>query len=140
MSVEEENKARINRIIEEAVNQRNLATVDEIVAPNYVYHDRSKEFIGPEGYKEMLSIWHTAFPDLHVTITDMVAEGDKVAVFSSSQGTQRGDLFGTPPTHMQVNVSEVDLVRFENGKQVEGWPLMDRLALWQQLGTSPPNQ
>jgi len=116
VSIEEENKACVHRIIEEAVNQRNLATVDEIVAPNYVYHDRSKEFIGPEGYKEMLSIWHAAFPDLHVTITDMVTEGDKVAVFSSSQGTQRGDLFGTPPTHLQVNVAGVDLVRFENGK------------------------
>ena len=58
MSVEE-NKARVHRIIEEAINQRNLAIVDEIVAPNYVYHDRSKEFIGPEGYKEMLSIWQT---------------------------------------------------------------------------------
>jgi len=138
MSVEE-NKACVHRIIEEAINQRILTTVDEIMAPNYVYHDRSKEFIGPEGYKEMLSKWQTAFPDLHVTITDMIAEGDKVAVFFSYRGTQRGDLLGTPPTHMQINVAEVDLVRFEGGKQVEDYPLMDRLALWQQLGISPPS-
>lgn len=74
----EENKAVLRRH-EEAFNNGDLAVADETIAPNYVYHGSGgQEFKGPEGFKQIITMMHTAFPDLHFTIEDMVAEGDKM--------------------------------------------------------------
>jgi len=83
----EENKAVIRRVIEEVWNKGNLAVADEVIANNYVFDAAGQEFKGPEGLKQAVTIYRTAFPDFHITIDDMVAEGDKVASrFTGSDG------------------------------------------------------
>jgi predicted SnoaL-like aldol condensation-catalyzing enzyme len=81
MSVEQ-NKETLRRYhIEELFNKGNLAIADKIISPDYVYHGPGgTEFKGPEGVKQMVAGFRTAFPDVHYMIEDMVAEGDKVAV------------------------------------------------------------
>jgi steroid delta-isomerase-like uncharacterized protein len=133
----EENKAKARRIIEEAVNKGNLAVVDEILAPNYVYHRALGDVKGPEGLKQFFTMLRAAFPDLNATIEDMVAEGDMVAYRFTLTGTFTGEMMGMPPTGKSMAYPEAHFLRFENGKEVEEFPYADSLILYQQLGISP---
>jgi len=135
----EENKAVIHhQHVEELFNKGNLAVADEIIAPDYIYHGPLGEFKGPEGVKQMVKTFRTAFPDVHFTIDDMVAEGDKVAVRYTWTGTFTGDLMGIAPTGKQVTMASAYFYRFADGKEVEATPYADMLSFYQQLGISPP--
>jgi steroid delta-isomerase-like uncharacterized protein len=85
-------------------------------------------------FKQMESEWYDAFPDLHVTIDDMVAEGDKVAFRSTWTGTHKGEFMGVPPTNKKVTVSGIVIDRFAGGKIVEDHGQFDDLDLMRQLG------
>jgi predicted ester cyclase len=93
----EDNKANVRRGYE-ALNQRNLAVFDELLTPEIVFHNASTTIQGLEAYKQFLSMYITAFPDLHFTIEDMIAEGDFVVVRQTTRGTHQGNLMGIPPT------------------------------------------
>jgi len=135
----EENKAIIRRNCEEALNKGDLAVADENIATNYVYHGSGgQEFKGPEGFKQFITMLRTAFPDLHFTIEDMVAEGDKVAHRLTLRGTHKGELMGIAPTGKQVTTTAITISRFVGGKEVEAWSSMDMLGMMQQMGVAPP--
>lgn len=135
MSVEE-NKAIFRRIVEEGFNKGNLAIVDELVATNHVNHTDNVH--GPEEYKQFITMYRTAFPDLHMTIEDQIAEGDKVVNRWTSRGTHKGDLMGIPPTGKQTTVTGMYVARIIGGKIVEEWGNFDALGMMQQLGVVPP--
>ena len=139
MSVEE-NKAIIRRAAEEVWNKGDMSVVPELIAPDYVYHSPFGEFKGPEGCKQFVTMTRNAFPDIHMTIDDMVGEGDKVAVRLSWRGTFKGKFGDLEPTGKQVNMTSAYFYRFAGGKEVEALPYSDSLALYQQLGVSPPGQ
>jgi predicted ester cyclase len=131
------NKAAIRCMIEEG-NKGNLAVVNEIIADNYVYHSNMGEYKGPEGLKQGFTMLRSAFPDMHSTIEDMVAEGDKVAWRSTTSGTHKGDFMGIAPTGKKLTWQGSAIARFAGGKEVEAWGMMDILAIYQQLGITPP--
>ena len=135
----EENKATTHRFFEEVFNRGDLAIVDEIKSSSYVFHDPSlpEPVRGPEGFKHYLMLFRTAFPDLHSTIEDLVAEGEQVTVRFTFTGTQQGTLMGMPPTGKQVRVTAILIARLDNGKFVEGWINYDGLGMLQQLGVIP---
>jgi steroid delta-isomerase-like uncharacterized protein len=135
MSVEE-NKAIFRRIVEEGFNKGNLAIVDELVATNHVNHTDNVH--GPEEYKQFITMYRTAFPDLHMTIEDQIAEGNKVVNRWTSRGTHKGDLMGIPPTGKQTTVMGMYVARIIGGKIVEEWGNFDALGMMQQLGVVPP--
>lgn len=135
----EENKAMLRRNCEEALSKGDLAVADENMATNYVYHGSGgQEFKGPEGFKQLVTMLRTAFPDLHVTIEDMVAEGDKVAHRLTLRGTHKGDFMGMAPTGKQVTTTAITISRFAGGKEVEAWANLDQLGMMQQMGVVPP--
>ena len=135
----EENKAIGSRIIEEVWNKGDLAAVDELVSPNHIYHFPGREDIkGPEGLKQFATMARTAFPDLHITIDDMIAEGDKVACRFTWRGTHKGEMMGIAPTGKQVTVTGIVISHFVGGKEVEVWESTDSLGMFQQLGVVPP--
>jgi len=137
MSVEE-NKALIRRFYEEVFNKKNLAAIDEFYAPNHVDHTLPPGLpVSPEGTKQAIAMTLTALPDLHLTIEDMIAEGDKVVTWFTTHGTQQGAFGGIPPTGKQVAVSTIEITRIADGKIVEDWGLDDRLGMLQQLGLVP---
>jgi predicted ester cyclase len=76
--------------------------VDEVMAPNYVYHNPDMEVKGPEGFKQFITMFRNAFPDLHVAIDDMVAEGDKVAACFTITGTHQGVVNGFYTYEFQI--------------------------------------
>ncbi len=138
MSVEE-NKAIVRRYYEEALNERNLSTLDETLAVNFVHHDPSNpaDIEGLEGIKQRLAEIMNAFPDFHYTIEDMIAEGDKVVVRWTASLTHKGVFEGLPPTGKRAVVQGIYIHRLAGGKMVEDWAIRDTLGLLQQLGVVP---
>ena len=139
----EQNKAASKRVLEEGFNEGNLAVIDEFVDPSAVDHDpsvpeRMRSMRGPEYVKQIVSMYRTAFPDLHITVDDQIAEGDKVCSRWHSDGTHRGELEGLAPTNTRGSITGISIDRFENGKIVESWTEWDNLGLARQLGAAPP--
>ena len=117
----------------------NIGVIDELVTPDYVGHDPSQpeDMRGPEGVKQFVTTYLTAFPDGRITIDEQLAEGDHVASHWTGRGTQQGDLMGIPPTGKQVTVTGITISRVKDGKVVEEWTNWDTLGLLQQLGVVP---
>ncbi|OGO18404.1 MAG: hypothetical protein A2Z15_02170 [Chloroflexi bacterium RBG_16_50_11] len=132
------NKVAVRQIIEEAFNKGNLTVVDGVMAAEYVYHSSSGDAKGPDGFKQMINMFRTAFPDINSTIEDIVAEGDKVATRATLRGTHQGNFMGIAPTGKKINVAASGLIRFAGSKEVEAWGNMDMLSMYQQLGVVPP--
>lgn len=131
----EDNQAIVRRYIAEAVNKGNMAVVDELVAPTYVGHSTvGPEVKGSEALKQRLTMIRTAFPDLQVTVDDIVADGNKVATRTTLRGTQKGEYLGIAPTGKQVTATAIGITHLENGKIKEGWLNSDLL---QQLNPGP---
>ena len=132
----EDNKALVRRFYEEFLNGHDVNQAEELFAPNYVLYFPG----GPmdhERQKQTLTVFRAAFPDLHFTIEDMFAEGDKVATRFTWRGTHQGIFQGIPPTGKQVTVSGIALNRIAEGKLVEDRTELDLLGLMQQLGVIP---
>ena len=137
-----ENKAVLLRFWEEVFNGKNLDLIDELFTTNWVYHGSGGiELKGPEALKNFLGMYFNAFPDMHVTIDDLIAEGDRVVSRVTGYGTHKGDLMGIAPTSKQVTVSVICITRYENNKIAEDWELIDMFGMMQQLGAlSAPGQ
>jgi len=135
----EQNKAGQRRVWEEAFNRGNLAVIDEYFAPEYVFRSPlGMEAKGPESFKQMVTMMRTALPDLHVTIDDMLADGDKVMTRFTFAGTFKGEMMGIAPTGRKINVAGMLISRWADGKEVQAWESLDTLAFYQQLGIKPP--
>ena len=139
MPTEEENKAIFRRYIEEVWNQTNLEVVDEIF-DRYVSHQPDGSVLerGPEDVKRFMGEFRSAFPDLHSTIEDQIAEGDRVVTRWRMRGTHEGEFRGIAPTGKELEVTGIGIFRFSpEGKVVESWDNFDQLGLMQQLGVIP---
>ena len=139
MSIEEENKAVFRRVIDEVFNNKDMSVISELVSPDYVYHGAFGEYKGPEGLREIVSVYHNAFSDIRATIDEMVAEGNTVACRISIQGTFTGEMMGMAPTGKQLNQVEGVFIHFEDGKEVETFPFSDGMTFFQQLGIPFPS-
>ena len=128
MSVEE-NKAIVNRVWHEVLNEGKLDIVNELVDTNYVYHGPGAyEIRGPEGLKQFVQGLRTSFPNLHFTVEDLIAEGDKVASRWTLRGTGK-------ITNKQVALRGIIITRVVGGKCVEDWEIYDRLDIAEQRAT-----
>ena len=133
----EENKAIIRRFLER-VSRGDVGAVDDFVTDGVVYHDAPPGLAsGIEGYRQIIGMFLTAFPDLNLTSEDLVGEGDKVVARLRGRGTHRGDFMGIPPTGKSVDVGAISVMRFENGRIAEEWEQIDMLSMMQQLGVVP---
>jgi steroid delta-isomerase-like uncharacterized protein len=132
----EENKLLMRRHLE-VMNERNLALLDETMAPDYVSHDEGNPMQGREMFKQYISMYLTAFPDLRVTIDEQIAEGDMVATRATFRGTHLGELMGVPPTGRPVNATSLLISRISGGRLTEEWIRFDTMNLMQQLGVLP---
>ncbi len=134
----EENKKIVRRNYEE-LNKGNLAVIDELYADDYVGHIATLPgpVRGREALKQVQGAYFAAFPDLHETPEDLIAEGDKVVIRETYRGTHKGDLQGLAPTGKQASFTSIDIYRIVGGKIVEQWVEWDALGFMQQLGAIP---
>jgi predicted ester cyclase len=133
----EENKQAVRQIFEEGMNNGNLDIFDKYIHERYVNHDLPAPAPGAEGLKQVTGMFKSGFPDMHIELSDVIGEGDRVVSRGSWTGTHKGEFMGIPPTGKHVSVSYMDIWRFENGKGIENWVKMDMLGLMQQLGVVP---
>ena len=136
----EDNKALAHRIYNEAINDGNLDVFDELVAEDAVEHEEFPGMPnrGPAAPKAFFTMFSAAFPDLNMTVNDMIAEGDKVVARATVSGTHEGEFMGMPPTAKSFEVQIIDILEVQNGKVTAHWGVMDRAAMMEQLGLGPP--
>ncbi len=132
------NKASVRRFYDEVFNKKNRAAIGEFIDPDQVDHAALPGTPGGlAGAKQTIAMYLTAFPDLHFTVEDIIAEGDKVVARLTVRGTQQGAFMGIPPTGKKVASTAIDINRIVDDKSVEHWIEMDTLGLLQQLGAVP---
>jgi steroid delta-isomerase-like uncharacterized protein len=131
----EKNVAIVRRWVEE-LDKHNFEIIDEVVSPDiqFYYPGTMMEF---EAYKQYVYSVYEALPDLHHTIEDLFAKGDRVVLRATDSGTHLGEFMGVPPTGNQVTVTAIGIFRLEKGQIVEGWEEVDMLGLMQQMGALP---
>jgi len=135
----EANKEIARRFFEEMWNLRNLDIVEELISADMQGHAPTGEFVGYEGERQTILGTVEAFPDLQITIDDIIAEDNKVALLTSYHGTHTGTLMGQiPPTGAEVAMTGGVLFHFAEGKIVEAWSFADMLGLMQQIGAVTP--
>lgn len=133
----EANKRTAQRFFDEVFSQGTLEGLDDLVAPDYVNHDAPPGTPpGPQGVRPLIAAYRTAFPDLHFTIEDQVAEGDLVATRWTATGTHQGDLLGIAPTGRAVRTTGISIVRLAEGRLQEAWVSWELAGLMQQLGVA----
>jgi steroid delta-isomerase-like uncharacterized protein len=115
-----------------------LAQIKALMAAQLVVEETADRFAFRHALtRQAFQMFHTAFPDLQVTIQDILADGDKVVAREQWTGTHQGEFMGMPATGKQVAFNVIDIVRFAEGKLVEHWAVSDTLALLTQLGAIP---
>src|SRR5262245_3987272 len=140
----ERNKATMRRLID-AGNTNDPAiiskAIDELVEPDAVVRNPSPLGVpGAQGLKLLFTMLLRAYPDLHITIEDLIAEGNKVVVRDTVTGTHRGEYMGIAATGKSVTYNEIFIARFVNGRLAEVWGVVDVLAQMRQLGVIPALQ
>ncbi|MFL5778222.1 MAG: ester cyclase [Chloroflexota bacterium] len=132
----EENKRNATRFVEEVINRGNLGVVEELSAPGYVDHSPPPGTSGgAEGVGQFMQMFRAAFPDLHYTVEDSLADGDKVIQRLKASGTMKGDFAGMPASGKSATWQEIHITRFgPDGKALEHWGVVDQLGMMQQLG------
>ena len=136
----ERNKAILRRVWDDAWNEGRLDVIDEIFHPDVVDHGQAPGLTkqGPEGAKEAVMQFRTPVPDLHITVEDMLAEGDKVLTRWTARGTQTGQLGPIPPTGKRAELHGMTVNRLVDGRIIEAWDNFDWLGLMRQLGVGLP--
>ena len=133
-----ENKALVQRLFEQGMNERKPEIFNECVAANFVNHDLPAPTPGPEGFLQSFRVFEAAFPDLQVHLDEVLAaENDTVVTRSRWTGTHKGEFMGVPASGTSVEVKFIDIWRIENGLLTESWVRMDFVGLMQQVGAIP---
>jgi steroid delta-isomerase-like uncharacterized protein len=140
---ETSNKATVRRL-QDAMNTGDAEliaqTIDEVFEPDVKQHTPF-EATGTQTLKDMVfTRLHRAFPDLHITVEELIAEGDKVVERDTVTGTHQGEYMGLPPTGKSVAYNEIFIMRFANGRIAEIWGIVDVFSQLKQLGVIPAQQ
>jgi predicted ester cyclase len=118
------NKAVVRRLIDEVLNAGQMNVIDELYAPALA--PRAKRWIAP---------FRASFPDMQMTVIDLIAEGDTVVGHFTCSGTHTGEWRGHAPTGRRFEaVDEVYIFRFQEGRIVHAWAIEDTLGRLEQLG------
>jgi steroid delta-isomerase-like uncharacterized protein len=143
-SLEQTNKAIARRYYDEIMNQANLATIDELMSPDFLFTipTHPEPYHGPEGFKELVTMLHGAFPDVHLTVEHLLAEGDTVVGHWTGSGTHTGGPLHTvmgdlPKTGKHFVIDGMSWLRIVDGKIVESLANEDTLGMMMQLGVLP---
>ena len=133
----EKNKAFIQAFNEDFWNNHNIAAFDKFFTADFISHYPEGD-MNREQVKGLCQAYFSAFPDLHITTDDLIAEGDKVVKVWTANSTNKGDFMGIPATGKQIVVTGMEVFRIADGKIAENWIIMDNLGMLQQLGVIPP--
>ncbi|WP_254769025.1 ester cyclase [Salinilacihabitans rarus] len=132
----EDHKELARRVQEEVWNEGDVDAVDDLFVEDFVQHSpwEPSELHGRDEFKEQVRSFHAAFPDLHGTVDDVIAEGDTVANRFTMRATHRGEFVGAEPTGEEVEFVGTIFARVEDGRIAERWVVDDVLGFLEDLG------
>jgi len=131
----DQNKALVRRLVDEAQTQGRLEVVDELLADDFIDHTPLEGLPGNrDGVRMLFAALRTAFPDLHVEISEQIAEADKVVTRKTFTGTHGGPFLGLPATGSNVRFEVIDILTIRDRKICEHRVVLDKLGLMRQLG------
>jgi len=135
----EANTILARRYLEEVIHQGNVAAIDDSMPTNHrlTWPGSPSPMYGPEGFKHLLIIYASAFPDLHWTTEEVMAQGETVVARLRAHGTHQRELMGMPPTGKHLTWTETHIFRVAGGKLVEHWTNLDQVGMLQQIGVLP---
>jgi steroid delta-isomerase-like uncharacterized protein len=138
MAMSKQDNIATTQRLGEAVNSGNLDAFHQVFAPSIIDRDpASDQGSGPEGFIHFFTGFRAAFPDLNVSVEQLVADDDNVAIAYTITGTHQGDFLGIPATGRRIKARGMQIARFENGLIVERWGSSDQLGILQQIGIDP---
>lgn len=129
----DQNKKNIEQLFTECIAQRNYALLDQFIHPSYVNYSFPAPETGPDGMRLVIENFYKAFPDMKITMEQIIGEGDVVATRGYWTGTNNGEFMGMKPTGKRVKVGYIDFWKMRDGKGAENWVQMDIAGLMQQL-------
>jgi steroid delta-isomerase-like uncharacterized protein len=133
----EANKAVVRRFVDEVFVAGRMDAVDELVAPDFVPHSWPGTGPGPEELKRAMTRVFAGLSDVSMTIEDMIAEDDRVAVQLTAHAVQSGEFMGMPPSGKPYTIPEIHVFRVRDGRIAEHWGQADLLGMMRQLGAMP---
>jgi steroid delta-isomerase-like uncharacterized protein len=134
----DKNRAVIRRLVDQFWNEKNSDVVDELFATDFVLHNNGVSMTKNQAL-ELLTNAREAFPDLRLTLDDLIAEGDKIVLRWTWHGTHQRDLWGIPPTNRNATGTGITIYRFAGDRIVEEWSNVDTLGVLRQIGAVPQN-
>jgi steroid delta-isomerase-like uncharacterized protein len=134
-----EREALARRFFEDGFNEGRIDALDEVMSDDLQLHDPSlqSDLRGPAAAREVIETYRGAFPDVHMTIDDVVEQRDRVVIRWTARGTHTGELNGLAPTDRAVEVTGITIQRIAGNRVAEAWSNWDTLGLLQQIGASP---
>jgi steroid delta-isomerase-like uncharacterized protein len=135
-----EREALARRFFEDVFNEGRLDVLDEIMSDDFRAHDPQNQFgdlRGPAAARAVVELYRGAFPDVRMTIEDVIEQGDRVVTRWTATGTHDGELNGLAPTGKTVTVTGMSIDRITAGRIAESWVNWDTLGLMQQIGAAP---
>lgn len=135
----EQNRALVQRFIEEVFNKGNLSVAEEILSPGYVHHDPAtgERGSGIEGLESMVGFYRQAFPDFRITLEDQMASEDRVVERWTGRGTHQGTLRGVAPSGRTISAEGISIHRIADGRIAETWTCFDSASMLRQIGAIP---
>ena len=132
------NLALVRNMEEDLFNHRDPSAVDRYVSSAYTLRTAEEGApSGREAVRAYIAAYLAGFPDLHISIDQLLAVGDKVVGVFTFTGTHQGDLFGVTPSGRTISVRQIAIYRVEGGQVVDEWEISDQLGLMQQIGAHP---
>lgn len=133
----DENKALALRFVEDVYNNGRIEMVDELVSEAFVRHGIGGTMHGRQIIKDRVESVRSGFPDFHIAVEDVLADGDKVVLRQRHTGTHLGEFADVPGTGRRMETTEISILRIEAGRIVEGWVNVDQLTMLRQIGALP---
>ncbi len=133
----EENKAVVRRFIDEIFMKGDFDAVDELLTDDFTPHTWGPMPPGRDGLKDAIERVKSGISDPKMTIEDVIAEGDLVAVRLTSSATHTGEFMGMPATGKTYEMGEIHIFRLRDGQVAEHWHQADFMGMMKQLGAAP---
>lgn len=132
-----DNKTIVRRFYAEVIGAGDLSRAEAFIGPEYLDHNAEGPSRGPSVVRAHVQALRRTFPDFHLQIDDIVAEGDKVVTRVSGHGTHKGEWMGIRPTGAVVRVKGINIDRIADGRIVEHWGEADTVGMLLQMGVDP---
>lgn len=130
-------KAKARRLYEDVLNAGKLDVLNEVATAGFIEHDPLPgQTDGLEGLRQRVVMLRDGLAATYA-IQDLIAEGDRVVVRWTNEGTHAAEFLGIPATGKRFSIAGIDIFRVEDGKLAEHWHVVDQFALMQQLGLLP---